>query len=622
MSLPRYPSYTALAMPEDRDFPQPAIDRPRRGTDRALSVALALTVLAVPLAIWDGVIDYNLGKTAVFLVLLPFLTVLWGLTVSTNGRRTIRLPWILIPFALFALAALLSLVHAVNRPEVVQALLISLLFVQLMMIALHVGRTERDAQLLVGSLLLAGTVAGAIALLQYTGILGTRLGQTGPSAITSTFGNRNYLGSFLACVFFPSAVFVLQSGSAIRRVTAAVLLAFVLVIVILIDQMATPFALLAASGVGIALALLTRAKRRRLPKGLLPLFLFVAVVATIVIAVRIGLRTKADQDRSALQHLLEENSIDSRLLFWSVGWEMLADHPITGIGFGNYRMLYTSYEAAVRSSRGSHSSSEVRTRTEVAHNDYIQVAAELGMGGILAMLAFLAVLVWSIWIRLMASRGPPSYTTWILLLTAGIVVLLAHALVSFPVHLPSSALAATVLLALLLSPLTGERGVSRVVVSRRQWQAILVGMVLLASVGAVLAVGEVAGHALMQRGAAQLSSGDPYAARETLTRSVRMRFCPRCSVYYLATAQAQSELYDEALISFERCLHCCPADRAYLFYADLAAQLGEIEAAREAIDTLLATVPSDDLRIRAEVVRKQIDRLADPESPPSSSPDN
>ena len=620
-------SYTHLSMRTTRQESAAEIVQgppSPRWPDGALRCAVFLTLIAVPLAIWGGVIDYNLGKAAVLLVFMPVLTVLWGGSLRATGQRQLVLPWILIPLALFGLAGLLSLIHAVNHAEAVQMLLVSASFVQLLVILVHVTRREHDAALLVGALLLAGTVAGLIGLLQYLGILEAALGRTGPSAMSSTFGNKNYLGAFLACLLFPAGALVLRGGSVIRRVVAGVLCAFTLAILLLVDQMATPFALLAGSLVGLLLVLVAAgAKRKRIAKGPLLLFLVVAVVAVSVIAVRIwpaADRAAAvhppEDDRSPLERMAESNSIDSRLLFWSVGWEMLEDRPLTGIGVGNYRFLYTPYEAKVRTESGTALFPNAATRTEVAHNDYVQVAAELGIGGILAMIAFLAVLAWVVWVRLAASRDSSSRTAWILLLAAGVTVFLAHALVSFPLHLPASALVTTVLLALLFSPITGEAGTSYVTLSRGGWRAIFAGMVLLASTGAALAACEVEGHALMQRAAAQLSGGDPGAAQETLARSIRMRFSPRCSVYYLATAQAQLGHYDLALASFERCFSCCTADRAYLFYADLASQLGEIDAAMDAIDILLGTVPKTDIRIRAERVREQIEGLANPETPP------
>ena len=589
----------------------------RRWPHQALLVTIVLMLLAVPLVIWHGVIDYNLGKAAVLLAFLPFATFFWGLAVRSDGDPRLRLPSILIPFALFGVAGLLSLVGAVNRPEAIQALLIGGLFVQLLFLLVQTVDHERDAELLIGALLVAGSAAGVIALLQYTGLLVNAVGRTGPAAVISTFGNRNYLGAFLACLVFPAGALILRGGSIVRRVVAGILIAFLLAILLLVDQMATPFALLAGGLVGMLLVLIAAgAKRKRIAKGPLLLFLIVAVVAASVIAVRIWPRTT--EDRSSMEQLLEENSIDSRLLFWSVGWEMFTEHPLTGIGLGNYRMLYTPYEAAVRSSRDANLFPEARTRTEVAHNDYVQIVAELGIGGLVAMIVLLAVLGRIVWVRLFASRDAPEQLTWILFLAAGLAVFLADALVSFPVRLPTSALVGIVSLALLFSPIAGERGTSRVRVSRGAWRGILLGMLGLATAGALLAVTEVAGHALMQRGAIQLSGGDPDAAHETLVRSVRLRFSPRCSVYYLATAQAQLGRYDEALANFERCFRCCTADHTYLFYADLASQLGDIDAARTAIDILLATAPPEDMRRRAEAVREQIDGLS---SDDGSAPD-
>ncbi len=77
----------------------------------------------------------------------------------------------------------------------------------------------------------------------------------------------------------------------------------------------------------------------------------------------------------------EDASAMSRLAVWKAGLKMFADHPFTGVGVGAYEVAYgQSYldlEGAGRKWR-------------VAHSSYIQVAAELGIGGLLIWLAILA----------------------------------------------------------------------------------------------------------------------------------------------------------------------------------------------------------------------------------------
>ncbi|MFB3813625.1 MAG: O-antigen ligase family protein [Terriglobales bacterium] len=67
-------------------------------------------------------------------------------------------------------------------------------------------------------------------------------------------------------------------------------------------------------------------------------------------------------------------SADSRLTLWSAGWKMIKRNPILGVGLGNFK-----YESSKEVSGG-----------KMAHNTYVEYAAELGVFG---MMCFLGILI-------------------------------------------------------------------------------------------------------------------------------------------------------------------------------------------------------------------------------------
>ena len=80
--------------------------------------------------------------------------------------------------------------------------------------------------------------------------------------------------------------------------------------------------------------------------------------------------------------------------------------------------------------------------------------SETGILGVAALLAFIAVLVVTVWHRLRESDETNRLD--LLLFSCGIVTYAAHALVSFPAHLPTSALVLVVVGGLMLSRPYGE----------------------------------------------------------------------------------------------------------------------------------------------------------------------
>ncbi|HUG14501.1 MAG TPA: O-antigen ligase family protein [Thermomicrobiales bacterium] len=69
-----------------------------------------------------------------------------------------------------------------------------------------------------------------------------------------------------------------------------------------------------------------------------------------------------------------------RMAHWQAGWHMFRDHPITGVGPGNYNARYADY--FVRS--------EFRTSQGHAHNFYIHSLAETGVVGLALYLVLIA----------------------------------------------------------------------------------------------------------------------------------------------------------------------------------------------------------------------------------------
>jgi O-antigen ligase len=76
----------------------------------------------------------------------------------------------------------------------------------------------------------------------------------------------------------------------------------------------------------------------------------------------------------------DDEAVDARHITWAAGLRMVEAHPIGGVGLGQFRNLVLNYEAT--------NDKPVRS---LAHNTYIEAAAELGIPGLLAYLA----LIWS-----------------------------------------------------------------------------------------------------------------------------------------------------------------------------------------------------------------------------------
>jgi O-antigen ligase len=162
------------------------------------------------------------------------------------------------------------------------------------------------------------------------------------------------------------------------------------------------YLVIGASGVNLVLLLLTqtrgawigfaaglavlaahgRSKKRR------RWFVIIGVLAIVAILASASLRTR-------IASISISNS-SGRNLIWQQAYDKFVENPVLGNGFGTFR-AYSPYLVEVRLQEGN--------MTESAHNQILQILAELGLLGLVARLAML----WYAWRRFNMSSLAPAW---------------------------------------------------------------------------------------------------------------------------------------------------------------------------------------------------------------------
>ncbi len=98
----------------------------------------------------------------------------------------------------------------------------------------------------------------------------------------------------------------------------------------------------------------------------------------------------------------------ARFLYWGAAFELWRAHPLAGVGAGNFSTRLPEARAAFAERRPGSTLNGINEGylNAGAHNEYLQIFAELGAAGLLLFVAFCAALVWSAWRALRCSRGP------------------------------------------------------------------------------------------------------------------------------------------------------------------------------------------------------------------------
>ncbi len=138
---------------------------------------------------------------------------------------------------------------------------------------------------------------------------------------------------------------------------------------------------------------------------------------------------------------LQGDIADARLVFWRDILTLVKDFPLFGTGFGSFVDSYGGYQTIFMGER---------IAVFHAHNDYLELAAEGGLTGLL-------LAVWAAWCVLRQSwkafgrRRKPFAITLYLGCLAGISALLLHSLTDFNLHIGANGLYFTFLVALLVA---------------------------------------------------------------------------------------------------------------------------------------------------------------------------
>lgn len=411
------------------------------GSAQGIWVNAALQFLAVAIIAWVAIAReqrrptvsakrlFLIAGLALLLVavqLIPLPPAVWsklpGRELVTSGYALLGqpLPW--LPIALVPDEALANLLRLLPPIAILAAML----------------RLEAYRSSWLAWALVAGTSAGVLlGGLQVTSGAGTGspwylypISNYGTA--TGFFANGNHMAILLvATIPFLFAILARarrdRSSKALQRRSAMVALTAGMLVVILLGLALNGS--LAGFGLGLpvlaasALLMLRPERQRRwLVAPALLLLVAIGAIFTLPVSAR-------------LQSLDAGTSVETRRAMTVTAWQATREFMPAGSGVGSFEKTYRLYEnpAAVD-----------RTFVNHAHNDYLEIALETGLAGVILMLLFLGWWAWSAWGRWSELQGGPFARA----ATIASAAILAHSLVDFPLR--TSAMAAVFAVAIAL----------------------------------------------------------------------------------------------------------------------------------------------------------------------------
>ena len=307
----------------------------------------------------------------------------------------------------------------------------------------------------------------------------------GNRRVISTFENPNYLGNILACSLPILVYYFITVRSAVIRWMMGITLAMAYGAWILVGSRGAWMGGVVGLSVLVAILASLRVDNKFEKRASWMSYLFLGCVLVgvsiyasekIVIANAQG-KLSVYQRLLSIRHVFDprelgdfsedagaaslqigdtfvhDTTINHRYFIWDVTRKMVTDSPIVGVGYGGFAQHFSTYRAIFLQDHRNNSLSDRQKmeETQYPHNEFLHILAECGTLGLLSFI-WLCGFVTYHFIR--TRREAPSICGT---LFSGLLVMLVHGQVSYPLQTPVGSLFFWLTLGILVGLLKTDR---------------------------------------------------------------------------------------------------------------------------------------------------------------------
>ena len=396
--------------------------------DKILAKGIILILLVVPLLMFQyDFINIKYSFLQMGTLLLASFYIIFRKEKFWAIIRENPLTWFITAFFI---TALLSISGAQNYILAFDQLRIFICFILLFYLASLIHSELREIAIII---VISSAVVAVLGFLQYI---------WGEKFIYSTLGNPNYIAEFFGMTLIIAfSLFLTESRHLVKIIIG-------IAIYIIYSLMLVTYGRGAWLGFNCGLIVYLfllysqlTSERKRLVKYLSGLLSGLIIITIIFFSLSNFFSTpnttfKQDSPSNTLLSNLYKNvsinrSIETRLAIWQDTWKMIKDNFLTGVGIGNYELTYSTYRNSL--------SERAEIRVNRAHNDYLQVWAEQGILGLIALIAFFIVLFWLSIISLKNIKDK-NHKIWLIGLICSIITILVNNFLAFGFYNPVPAM--------------------------------------------------------------------------------------------------------------------------------------------------------------------------------------
>jgi O-antigen ligase/tetratricopeptide (TPR) repeat protein len=410
----------------------------------AIEISVIALVILVPIAFYPWCITVFLpAKEMIAEVLIVLGLMFWGLKIINKEELKFTPTPLNFPILSFISICVLSLIWSNSFFISLKELPLFLAGPLLYFVITNSINDERQINRILDILLLVGGLFGIYGIFQYNGIdFSFWARNIGRQQVFGLFGNVNYFAEYLI-VPLPIAVSLFFAS---RNKFKKILL--LIAILAMGTSLIVTFTRGSYLSFGVSLIfmffvfLISRSKN--FIKNNKKIFI-IALVAIIIITFLFVIPNPLNESdtviskiksRISITQISQDFSFKRRIATWKFTGMMIKDHPLIGSGIGTFKYNTLRYQAEFFA-QGENRSLYPHGFADKAHNEYLQLWAEIGIVG-LGIFIWLIISYFRFGLKILR-RIKDGYIQGIIIgLMGAMMAVLVDGIFGFPLHLPAT----------------------------------------------------------------------------------------------------------------------------------------------------------------------------------------
>ena len=401
---------------------------------KIILISLKLLILFISLFSYKYVYEFRINQEMIlklFVIIALNLWIIKLLYIEEFNWCKNKINW---PIYLYIIIISLSLAISNARVVNLRDYIIFISYIIIYFLIINNVDNKKELNSFIKIFFVISFLISIYALIQYYGF---DLYFNDLERITSTIGQKNWISNYLSMIF-P----IIFSYFLLEKIQKNKIIYFFLLSIIYTTLMICQSrGIWISIGLTVTIAIYIIFKFKLFEvfhknKKWLVLLLVTFLIITIIYSTDNPLNKSAITVSQRALSTFDENdpSINTRFLIWNTTLKMIKDRPIFGSGIGTFKMNYLNYQAEFLQSNPYYI--KYSGKAKEAHNEYLQMGAELGIIGLGIFLSILFIFFLMV-VKYFNKEKDDRKKIIVFGLSLGVFCFLIHSLFTFPLHVPA-----------------------------------------------------------------------------------------------------------------------------------------------------------------------------------------